>query len=65
MLELSGELALSTCLVVKKISISRFPIGIGNQAILEPLGIETLIDLPGVGENLQVHGPDSTLAMPY
>ncbi|OJT05709.1 Alcohol oxidase [Trametes pubescens] len=27
--------------------------GIGNQAILEPLGIETLIDLPGVGENLQ------------
>ncbi|KAK7690599.1 hypothetical protein QCA50_005698 [Cerrena zonata] len=29
--------------------------GIGNRAHLEPLGIETKIDLPGVGENLQDH----------
>ena len=29
--------------------------GIGNKNILSPLGINTLIDLPGVGENLQDH----------
>ena len=29
-------------------------IGIGNKKILEKVGIETLIDLPSVGENLQV-----------
>ena len=29
--------------------------GIGNRSILEPLGIETKIHLPGVGENLQEH----------
>ena len=27
--------------------------GIGNAALLEKLGIEPLVDLPGVGENLQ------------
>ncbi|KAI0749620.1 alcohol oxidase [Daedaleopsis nitida] len=27
--------------------------GIGNKTILESVGIETLVDLPGVGENLQ------------
>ncbi|RPA74656.1 alcohol oxidase [Ascobolus immersus RN42] len=29
--------------------------GIGNPKLLEPLGIKTVIDLPGVGENLQDH----------
>ena len=29
--------------------------GIGNAALLEKLGIEPLVDLPGVGENLQEH----------
>lgn len=29
--------------------------GIGDNRILEPLGIETKIDLPGVGANLQEH----------
>ncbi|GAA5859184.1 hypothetical protein JCM8547_008906 [Rhodosporidiobolus lusitaniae] len=29
--------------------------GVGNPKILKPLGIETVIDLPGVGENLQDH----------
>ncbi|KAI0724009.1 alcohol oxidase [Cerioporus squamosus] len=29
--------------------------GIGNKTILESVGIKTLIDLPGVGENLQDH----------
>ncbi|OHE94384.1 choline dehydrogenase [Colletotrichum orchidophilum] len=29
--------------------------GIGNQQILEPLGIQCLVNLPGVGENLQDH----------
>ncbi|KAI0316480.1 GMC oxidoreductase-domain-containing protein, partial [Amylostereum chailletii] len=29
--------------------------GIGNKALLSGLGIETLLDLPGVGENLQDH----------
>ncbi|TBU49098.1 alcohol oxidase [Dichomitus squalens] len=29
--------------------------GIGNKSILEDAGIKTLIDLPGVGENLQDH----------
>lgn len=27
--------------------------GIGNQAILSEFGIQTLVDLPGVGENLR------------
>ncbi|KLO08735.1 GMC oxidoreductase [Schizopora paradoxa] len=29
--------------------------GIGDKRVLEPLGIETLVDLPGVGANLQEH----------
>lgn len=29
--------------------------GIGDNRILEPLGIEVKIDLPGVGANLQEH----------
>ncbi|KAK1701883.1 hypothetical protein BDP67DRAFT_539155 [Colletotrichum lupini] len=29
--------------------------GIGDQQILEPLGIQCLVNLPGVGENLQDH----------
>ncbi|KAK7459591.1 hypothetical protein VKT23_009571 [Stygiomarasmius scandens] len=29
--------------------------GIGNSSLLQKLGISTLIDLPGVGENLQDH----------
>jgi choline dehydrogenase-like flavoprotein len=29
--------------------------GIGNPTLLDGLGIQTLIDLPGVGENLQDH----------
>lgn len=29
--------------------------GIGDARILAPLGIETMIDLPGVGANLQEH----------
>ncbi|KAK2736915.1 choline dehydrogenase [Colletotrichum kahawae] len=29
--------------------------GIGNKEILEPLGIQCLVNLPGVGENLQDH----------
>ncbi|KAK4699715.1 hypothetical protein P7C70_g6541, partial [Phenoliferia sp. Uapishka_3] len=29
--------------------------GIGSSSILKPLGIKTLVELPGVGENLQDH----------
>lgn len=29
--------------------------GIGDRSILEPLGIETVVDLPGVGANLNDH----------
>ncbi|RPD66362.1 alcohol oxidase [Lentinus tigrinus ALCF2SS1-7] len=29
--------------------------GVGNKTVLESVGIKTLIDLPGVGENLQDH----------
>ena len=29
--------------------------GIGDSRVLEPLGIETIVDLPGVGANLQEH----------
>ncbi|KAI0748355.1 alcohol oxidase [Daedaleopsis nitida] len=29
--------------------------GIGNKAVLDSVGIKTLVDLPGVGENLQDH----------
>ena len=29
--------------------------GIGNPTILSPLGIDALVNLPGVGENLQEH----------
>ncbi|KAI8980779.1 GMC oxidoreductase [Trametes punicea] len=36
--------------------------GIGNRPILSKFGIETIIDLPGVGENLQDHVGVSTIA---
>jgi choline dehydrogenase-like flavoprotein len=29
--------------------------GVGNPAILKAFGIDTVVDLPGVGENLQEH----------
>lgn len=29
--------------------------GIGDRRVLEPLGIETKVDLPGVGANAQDH----------
>lgn len=29
--------------------------GIGDSRILEPLGIETIVDVPGVGANAQEH----------
>ncbi|GJJ09050.1 hypothetical protein Clacol_003272 [Clathrus columnatus] len=35
--------------------------GIGNRTILEPLNIPVLVDLPGVGENLQDHYCASTI----
>ncbi|KAF8874407.1 hypothetical protein BD779DRAFT_1804938 [Infundibulicybe gibba] len=41
--------------------------GIGNATLLKSLGIQTLIDLPGVGENLQDHmllGSDFLLKEP-
>lgn len=31
------------------------PVGIGNATLLKNLGIVPLVDLPGVGENLQDH----------
>ncbi|KAK7034765.1 hypothetical protein VNI00_012172 [Paramarasmius palmivorus] len=34
--------------------------GIGNKAILESLGIETVLDIPTVGENLQDHNSVTT-----
>ncbi|KAF9012816.1 alcohol oxidase, partial [Hymenopellis radicata] len=35
--------------------------GVGNASILEPLGIKSIVNLPGVGENLQDHGLVSTV----
>lgn len=35
--------------------------GVGNPAILTPLGIDTVIDLPGVGEHL-IDQPENTLS---
>ncbi|KAF4596125.1 hypothetical protein EYR40_008190 [Pleurotus pulmonarius] len=35
--------------------------GIGDKRVLGPLGIECLIDLPGVGENLQDHALTPTI----
>lgn len=29
--------------------------GIGERAVLDKLGVETVVDLPGVGANLQDH----------
>lgn len=50
LLELSGAYPLRyfPCTKVNYVS------GIGNKAILSSVGIKTLVDLPGVGENLQV-----------
>jgi choline dehydrogenase-like flavoprotein len=50
LLELSGTCPKNGCL-----SFASFPeLGIGDKRILSGLGIETLVDLPGVGTNLQV-----------
>lgn len=50
LLELSGK-----CLVIPQTCILLIiELGIGDKAILTPLGIKTVIDLPGVGANLQV-----------
>ena len=51
LLELSGELAIYHS---KRESANRLNIGIGNRTLLKSVNITTLIDLPGVGENLQV-----------
>ncbi len=51
LLELSGKRRYSAALR----SARHLPCaGIGDKSILGNLGIESLIDLPGVGENLQV-----------
>ena len=44
---------MSLFVVTLLMSDSSLP-GIGNRKILESVGIRTLVDLPGVGENLQV-----------
>ena len=50
LLELSGTYPLR-CFPCTKVN---YVSGIGNKAILSSAGIKTLVDLPGVGENLQV-----------
>lgn len=53
LLELSGNLLLSA--LPPKIN-KRQKLGIGNKTLLSALGVQALVDLPGVGENLQVRG---------
>ncbi|MDX3806034.1 GMC family oxidoreductase [Bosea thiooxidans] len=51
--EVSGEVVLSAGAVASPLLLERS--GIGGGARLQGLGIETLVDAPGVGENLQDH----------
>lgn len=37
--------------------------GIGEKAVLDKLGIETVVDLPGVGANLQDHAGAFTVGL--
>lgn len=53
LLELSGE-SLCPSHVKFFFSLRYDMLGIGNRRILESYGLSTLVDLPGVGENLQV-----------
>ena len=53
LLELSGEVLVLAPKISRLIFAAN--VGVGDNAILEPLGIKTLIDLPGVGANLQVN----------
>lgn len=53
LLELSG---MSPILCTTSAVLTVNP-GIGNKKILDNVGIKTLIDLPSVGENLQVCSP--------
>jgi hypothetical protein len=50
LLELSGELCDWHILQLDRLHLA----GIGNKTLLEGFGIDTLLDLPQVGENLQV-----------
>ncbi len=54
LLELSGRCSIVFC----SPEDSRV-LGIGNRTLLQSHGITTLVDLPGVGENLQVGGLQS------
>lgn len=40
-------------------------LGVGNSAILAAHGIESLLHLPSVGENLQVHSLPGSYAEAY
>ena len=51
--EVGGEVVLSAGAVASPLLLERS--GIGGGARLRDLGIETLVDAPGVGENLQDH----------
>jgi choline dehydrogenase-like flavoprotein len=51
--EVNGEVVLSAGAVASPLLLERS--GIGSGARLQGLGIETLVDAPGVGENLQDH----------
>ncbi|WP_089177397.1 GMC family oxidoreductase N-terminal domain-containing protein [Bosea sp. AS-1] len=51
--EIRGEVVLSAGAVASPLLLERS--GIGGGARLQDLGIETLVDAPGVGENLQDH----------
>ena len=48
-LELSGEYGIMTSYAC----LQRLQSGIGNKQILDKFGVTTLLDLPGVGENLR------------
>ena len=52
-LELSGELECA-CRPLTASDVRPYSAGIGNRKILEKHGIPVLLDLPAVGENLQV-----------
>lgn len=52
LLELSGTVNICVDILA---SAQRTVLGIGNSSVLQKVGIETLVDLPGVGENFQVN----------